>query len=375
MNMHMKSVSHVLYGAALIAACSGKLAVDDARNASNSNGGSAGAGANGPETGGIAGTGGGLDASAGGAGGQPWMVSGGAGGWDYGGAGGGLPVTGGTPGVAGCFSGPEPPSYGTGGQGAGGIGSVNPTCPLDGDGFATVGLAAMCDNGRVVDGGMVANEGPYRCPATSGELIEGLDCTEITTEHGGFTKTVGCGFETIEFQSYTFRGPYDLEHKFAASYDTSTGKLVGMIVKEPNQFGPCMSYAYRAGSVPADCASAVTYKCKRVAQGGTTDAPYEGCRSPVDPGCAQCCEPYNELGSTVWSASSGSTTYDMGTGHEHQCDCGLGICAKCKLEDERSVRLMIRHPECNCSLPPTGEPCGSWCSAKRYWDGICPGLL
>jgi hypothetical protein len=373
MNMNRKSVVHIVYGTALIAACSGKLAVDDARNANNSSGGNAGAGGAGGLDGSILETGGTANQT-GGAGGVAGADTGGVAGWAVnGGAAGTVPWE--TGGAAGCFSGPEPTPTGTGGQGAGGIGGINPTCPLDGQGFAAVSLADMCNNGNGVDGGPVANGGPYRCAAASSELIEGLDCSEVTTSHGGFTKTVGCGFETIEFQSYDYRGPYDLEHRYAASYNVSTGKLVGLVIKEPNQFGPCMSYAYRAGSVPADCASAVTYKCKRIAQTGATQAPYEGCRSPTDPGCAQCCEPYNDLGSTVYSAQNGATTYNWGSGHDHKCDCGLGICAKCKLEDERSVRVMVRHPECNCSLPPAGEPCASWCNSKRYWDGVCPGLL
>jgi hypothetical protein len=219
------------------------------------------------------------------------------------------------------------------------------------------------------------NHGAYTCPATSAELTAGLDCTEVTTDRHGFTKTVGCGFETIEFQSYTFRGAYDLEHLYAASYDLSSGQMVGLVVKEPYQIEPCMSYAYLAGAVPAACPSAVTYKCKRIAKGDATDAPYQGCRSPEDPGCAQCCQPENASSSTVYWAASGSTTYEAGQGYSHPCTCGITHCAQCKLEDERTFRVLVgRHPECNCSLPPTGDFCSTWCASKPTWERLCPGL-
>lgn len=91
MNMHRKSFFEIVYGAALIAACSGKLAVDDSKN------GVTGAGGTGGEAGGAGGgpvraggTGGELDAAAGGfweatggraTGGHPmWLATGGAGG-------------------------------------------------------------------------------------------------------------------------------------------------------------------------------------------------------------------------------------------------------------------------------------------------------
>jgi hypothetical protein len=367
-------------GAALIAACSGKLAVDDTHSGSNANGGGAGTG--GPihqpdvvvpdaSAGGSVGLGGGYEPGTGGI--RPY---GGAGG-SFGGVG-GMTVLG-TGAWPGCYTG-SPPSYpGTGGIGTGGsrVGGVNPTCPVDGQGFAAVDLVDMCDYG--IDGGN-SNSGPYRCPATSAELLDGLDCSEVTTEYGGFTKTVGCGFETIELQSYLFRGAYDLEHEYAASYDLSTGKLVGLVIKEPNQFGPCMSYAYRAGSVPANCPSGVTYKCKTTLQ----DPAYQGCRAPDEPGCAQCCEHMTQGGAgtpvipnscMLWEPVDGSTSYQSGTGGDNICPCACNPCAQCKLEDERGLRLMIRHPECNCSLPPTGEPCATWCAQKPWSDALCPGIL
>jgi hypothetical protein len=278
---------------------------------------------------------------------------------------------GGAGGSAGCYSGPEE-AAGTSGSGGKGVnGSVPPTCPLDADGFATANLDDIC-------GGSIewVNASPYPCPASSADLVKGLDCSTVTTEHAGFTKTVGCGFETIEFQSYEMRAAYDLEHEYAASYDTSTGKLSGLVIKEPGQFGPCMSYAYKAGTLPGACPSAVTYKCNRIPQGNSTDAAYAGCRAPDEPGCEQCCnsDPIPDS-CTVWTAGNGATVYNTGVGQQHACTCGCTPCAQCKLEDERNIRLVVPHPECNCSLPPMGDPCASWCNNfVPYKNNICPGL-
>lgn len=362
MNKHRKSLFEIAYGAALIAACSGKLDEGRGQNGVTGNGGSAGemgggGGVVSVRTGGA----GGVDASAGGS----EVTTGGV--WHSIPAGGGGYSGGGT---AGCFIGPEPVS--TGGAATGGKSSfgVTPTCPLDSEGFATVDLFDT-------DGGSASGLcALYTCPASSADLLKGLDCTEVTTERTGFTKTVGCGFETIEFQSYDLRAQYDLEHKYAASYDLSTGRLVGLVVKEPYQFEPCMSYAYRAGTVPAACPSAVTYKCRHVPLSGTGETAYAGCRAPDEAGCAQCCDaaaqaPYCD----VYEAANGSTTYQTSGTQYHACRCDCTPCAHCKLEDERNVRVMIKHPECDCSLPPTGDPCGSWCASKPKWDSLCPGLL
>src|SRR5262245_5072611 len=109
MNMHQQTVFEIAFGAALVAACSGKLAVDDTHGASNSSGGTGGADASGlgggfPETGGSKshpGGAGGFYTETGGTGGR---ATGGANTWETGGA-------------AGCFSGTEPSNAGAGGQG------------------------------------------------------------------------------------------------------------------------------------------------------------------------------------------------------------------------------------------------------------------
>src|ERR1041385_2992277 len=130
MNRHKKQWVEIMYGAALIAACSGKLAVDDGPNRLSGNGGSSGAGGargGGPDasaaTGGAPVETGGIGAGRGGNGGAEIDGSisyGGAGGSErYGGTGGKLSTMGG---AAGCFSGPEPATgggYSTGGRGFG----------------------------------------------------------------------------------------------------------------------------------------------------------------------------------------------------------------------------------------------------------------
>jgi hypothetical protein len=260
----------------------------------------------------------------------------------------------------------------TGGKGPG----VTPKCPVDSKGFATVDLATMCGVPNF-DAGSARGPAPYNCPATSAALLKGLQCDEVTTDRTGFTKTVGCGFETIEFQSYESRQAYDLEHRYAASYDLATGELVGLVVVEPYQMEPCMSYGYRAGAVPADCPSAVTYKCTHAPLGGAGDDAYQGCRAPDETGCAQCCDaaaqpPYCQ----VYKAADGSTTYQTSWTQYHSCRCDCTPCAHCSRENERDLRIhVVPHPECNCALPPTGDPCGSWCANKPTWDALCPGLL
>jgi hypothetical protein len=386
--MNTKQTSVILYGAALIAACSGKLVVDDGGNKVVADGG-AGAGGAGGSSGGASNPDGGpspnggrAGSSVGGGGGSPvgggggvigvggdgGGVVGGAGGFGggqggFGGGDGGAPVGG----SAGCFSGIDSMGgNGAGGIGTGGTGSANPTCPLDADGFATVNLDSVCT-------GVEWANSRYPCPASSADLTKGLNCDEVTTEHTGFTKTVGCGCETVEFHSYEFRGSYDLEHDYAASYDSS-GALSGLVIKEPNQFGPCLSYAYKAGTLPPDCPSAVTYKCNRIPQKNASDAAYAGCRSPDETGCEQCCDSSFPDSCTVWTAANGSTIYENGLGQNHACTCGCKPCAKCKLEDERNFRLVVPHPECNCSLPPTGD-CGNWCNNfLPYRNSTCPSL-
>jgi hypothetical protein len=165
------------------------------------------------------------------------------------------------------------------------------------------------------------------------------------------------------------RTPFVLEHDYAASYDLTAGMLAGVVVKEPWQFGPCTAYGYKAGDVPPDCPSAVTYRCSRIPTGDASDAAYAGCRSFSDPGCSRCC---GIAPSGACAISTGQFDY----GEEHACPCDCKPCAQCSFEQEREMRVTAApsHSDCNCSLPPMGEPCNSWCSFVMYKNSTCPGL-
>jgi hypothetical protein len=235
-----------------------------------------------------------------------------------------------------------------------------PTCPLDENGFATVALTDLCDG--------TATGFPYPCMVSPADLLKGLQCDEVTTDHDGFTRTVGCGYETVELHAYESRTTFDLETEYAATYDSTTGKLTGLVVKQPSQFGTCSSYAYKAGDLPPDCPSATTYACHRIPTGNASDAAYAGCRSLYEPGCSACCVSSD-------ANSCGVRSLDRGFDElKTACPCACKPCARCSIEQELAIRIVVPHPECNCSLPPMGGTCGSWCNYVMNKDPSCPGL-
>lgn len=362
MNKKRSTITTALYGAALAIACSGKLVVDDAKNGASQKDGGAGSGGEAHLDGSVQNTGG-AELGGGGTGGVEIGGYGGSyptGGFD--GGDGGYVNPGGAGGTSGspCYSGPE--AGGQAGNGTGGSWAGPPTCPLDTRGYATIELSAMC--GPLSDGGASL----FPCPSKESDLLHGLTCDEVTTDKTGFTRTVGCGFDTVSMEGY---GGQEL---FSLAYDLTSGALTGARVQQTSAFGPCNAYWYEAGTLPGTCPSAVTYKCKHVPLSGGGEANYQGCRAANEPNCSRCCE-QNQLGCTI---QSGATTYDYSYGMDRPCPCGCTPCAKCKLEDERQFRIngLVDHPECDCSVPrpPNAEPCASFCRNKAYRDGICPGL-
>jgi hypothetical protein len=220
-------------------------------------------------------------------------------------------------------------------------------------GFATVELATLCADRRC---------GP------AADLLDGLVCDQETTDRNGFTRTVGCGLETIELNGYGRASSY------AATYDATSGELIGLKIQEIYPFGECSSLGYKAGTVRGGCAEETTYACRPVIPGGAAAGAYAGCRSADEDGCSQCCGTYQGY-CNVWTASEGSINYDINTSFAGSCVCGCQPCAECSLEDERQLRLMKVRPECDCDEVPAGEPCLSYCSYSRQLTAKCPGIL
>jgi len=321
-----------------------------------------------------AGTGGTSATASGGEGGTAVSVDAGSGG-ALGGTG-----TAGTPGSGGEGSGGAPAvtggcaatwPFGAAGMGSGGALPNPPTCPVDADGIADVDQAIVCDHAR--------------CPASSSELLTGLDCTEVASpfQAGPITVSKGCGYDQVVITND--------ELTYIAVFDAATDALMGVEIRTSYQSPPCDAFGYRFGMVSPFCDTGPILSCKRPTE---STGPYAGCRSPKGPGCGVCCSPPvgTPTGCNVWTSLNDGSLYDA-TGFAEECPCNCPDCATCDGVTEDRLRTLAEHPECNCPPPPPGaggapgaagapgaggggphDPCIDHCGARNQLMQQCPGV-
>jgi hypothetical protein len=110
---------------------------------------------------------------------------------------------------------------------------------------------------------------------------------------------------------------------------------------------------------------------------GAGGAPsFPGCRAPNEPGCDVCCVPgptcdrYNASPRTDWYSAEDNTG----------CPEDCAPCATCFLRDEENLRALGCRPECDCTAPPSEDPCfvpsdcDCFCHTKRLLVARCPGV-
>jgi len=112
--------------------------------------------------------------------------------------------------------------------------------------------------------------------------------------------------------------------------------------------------------------------------------PLSGCRSPSEPGCAECCDWTGEaclLRSSAPFGVSGPPLYNSIQYLFSACPAGCARCASCLLEYERELEIMGCRADCNCPVIEAGiDPCfraGScacYCSRVEALVTSCPEL-
>jgi hypothetical protein len=91
-----------------------------------------------------------------------------------------------------------------------------------------------------------------------------------------------------------------------------------------------------------------------------------------------------EVGALL-SSDFGSKWYDRSMGEQGLCACGCTPCARCKLEDERALRITPDRLGCDCTqvvVPPAGaggsdpggDRCVPFCVFRNTQRATCPGL-
>ncbi|MFT3926630.1 MAG: hypothetical protein QM778_29065 [Myxococcales bacterium] len=108
----------------------------------------------------------------------------------------------------------------------------------------------------------------------------------------------------------------------------------------------------------------------------------QGCRGPLDPGCAVCRDDVAGKPSYLSASAANVDWYNVRSSSAPVgCDGACPTCASCSYHDQQDLAALGERPEClpcpaNTGLDPCYGPgsCTCWCSLQAALKASCPTL-